>query len=72
MIDSHPITKTSQTVRGGGRSRFLLRASQQSKSTSGKTAIASKIERPFGLVQAAVSGDVLLRSYFFAVQGDRF
>jgi hypothetical protein len=31
----------------------------------------SKAERLFGLVQAIVSGDVLLRSYVFVVQGDR-
>jgi hypothetical protein len=35
-------------------------------------AFASNAERPFGLVQAAVSGAILLRSYIFAVQGDRF
>jgi hypothetical protein len=33
-------------------------------------AFVSKAGRPFGLVPAAVSGDVPLRSYVFAVQGD--
>jgi hypothetical protein len=35
-------------------------------------AFVSKAERPFRLVQAAVSGVILLRSYVCAVQGDRF
>jgi hypothetical protein len=34
-------------------------------------ALVSKAERPFRLVQAAGSGVIFLRSYIFAVQGDR-
>jgi hypothetical protein len=33
---------------------------------------ASKAERPFGLVQVAVSGVVLLRSYILVVEGDSY
>jgi hypothetical protein len=33
-------------------------------------AFVSKAERPFGLVQAAVSGSILLRSHVLGVKGD--
>ncbi len=57
----------------GGRSHFLLRASQQNPSPQPRLnlAFASKAERLFGLMQATVSGVILLRSSIFAVQGDR-
>jgi hypothetical protein len=34
-------------------------------------AFASKAERPFGLMQAAGFGGILLRSYVLAVKGDQ-